>query len=63
MQGGLVQSLSQDGILEEGMATHASVFAWRFPWTEESGRRSPWSAKSQTQPKWTTYTHKTYRRA
>ena len=23
--------------LEKGMATHASVFAWRIPWTEEFG--------------------------
>ena len=23
--------------LEEGMATHFSTFAWRIPWTEESG--------------------------
>ena len=21
--------------LEEGMATHASILAWRIPWTEE----------------------------
>ena len=24
--------------LEEGMATHSSVLAWRIPWTEETGR-------------------------
>ena len=24
--------------LEEGMATHYSILAWRIPWTEESGR-------------------------
>ena len=23
--------------LEEGMATHSSVVAWRLPWTEEPG--------------------------
>ena len=23
--------------LEEGMATHSSVLAWRIPWTEEAG--------------------------
>ena len=23
--------------LEEGMATHATVLAWRIPWTEEPG--------------------------
>ena len=24
--------------LEEGMATHTSILAWRIPWTEEPGR-------------------------
>ena len=24
--------------LEEGMATHSSILAWRIPWTEEYGR-------------------------
>ena len=24
--------------LEEGVATHSSILAWRIPWTEESGR-------------------------
>ena len=23
--------------LEEGMATHSSIPAWRIPWTEETG--------------------------
>ena len=23
--------------LEEGMATHSSILAWRIPWTEETG--------------------------
>ena len=29
-----VQSLDQEDPLEEGMATHSSVLAWRIPWTE-----------------------------
>jgi len=33
-----VQSLGQDHPLEKGMATHASILAWRIPWTEEPGR-------------------------
>ena len=33
--------------LEEDMATHSSVLAWRIPWTEEPGG----STQSQTQPK------------
>ena len=32
-----VQSLSQEDPLEEVMATHSSVLAWRVPWTEEPG--------------------------
>ena len=35
--GDLVQSLSQEDPLEEGMATHSSILAWRIPWTEEPG--------------------------
>ena len=37
MQETWVQSLGQEDPLEEGMATHSSVPAWRIPWTEESG--------------------------
>ena len=33
----LVQSLGQEDPLEEGMAAHSSVLAWRIPWTEEPG--------------------------
>ena len=32
-----VQSLSQEDPLEEGMATHSSILAWRIPWTEKPG--------------------------
>ena len=28
---------SREDPLEEGMATHSSVLAWRIPWTEEPG--------------------------
>ena len=31
------RSLGQDDPLEEGMATHSSVLAWRIPGTEEPG--------------------------
>ena len=33
-----VQSLGQKDSVEEGMATHFSIFAWRIPWTVEPGR-------------------------
>ena len=31
------QSLGREDPLEEGMATHSSILAWRIPWTEEPG--------------------------
>ena len=30
-----VQSLGWEDLLEEGMATHSSILAWRISWTEE----------------------------
>ena len=33
-----VQSLGQEDLLEEGMATHSSILAWRMPGTEKPGR-------------------------
>ena len=33
-----VWSLGQEAPLEEGMATHSSILAWRIPWTEKPGR-------------------------
>ena len=38
MQETWVRFLSQEDPLEEGMATHSSILAWRIPWTEEPGR-------------------------
>ena len=35
MQEAWVQSLGWEDPLEEGMATHFSILAWRIPWTEE----------------------------
>ena len=35
MQEMLVGSLGPKDPLEEGMATHSSIIAWRIPWTEE----------------------------
>ena len=30
-----VRSLGWANPLEEGMATHSSILAWKIPWTEE----------------------------
>ena len=37
MQETWVRSLGWEDPLEEGMATHFSILAWRIPWTEEPG--------------------------
>ena len=39
MQETWVQSLGWEDSLEEGMATHSSICAWRTPWTEKSVRQ------------------------
>ena len=36
-QGKQVQSLGQEGPLEEKMATHSNILAWEIPQTEEPG--------------------------
>ena len=35
MQETKVQSLGQEDLLEEEMATHSSILAWILPWPEE----------------------------
>ena len=33
--------MGQNDLLEEGMATHSSIHAWRIPWTEEPSGLQP----------------------
>ena len=50
MQEMWVWSLGQEDPLEEEMATHSSILAWRTPWTQEpGGLQSMGLQKSQTQ--------------
>ena len=42
-----VWSLGQKDPLEEKMATHCSMLAWKVPWTEDLAGYSPTVAKSQ----------------
>ena len=51
MQETQVQSLNVKDALEEGIATHSSILAWRIPWTEEPGRLQSIVTKSWTQVK------------
>ena len=47
-----VQSLSQEDPLEEEMATHSSILAFRkTPWTEEPGRLNNMSVNNNNNPK------------
>ena len=48
MQETRVQSPGWKDPLEEGMATHASILAYRNPWTEEPGRLQSMGSQSQT---------------
>ena len=43
-----VQSLGWGESLEEGMATHSSILAWRIPWTEEPGGLQSMGSQSPT---------------
>ena len=44
-----VQSLGGEDHLEEGMATHSSLLAWKIPWTEEPGGLQSMGSQSWTQ--------------
>ena len=43
-----VQSLGQEDPLENEMATHSSILAWKIPWTEEPGGLQSMESQSQT---------------
>ena len=45
MQETRVRSLGREEPLEEGMAIHSSILAWRIPWTKEPG--GLWSMRLQ----------------
>ena len=46
-----VQSLGQEGPLEEGTANHSSVLACRIPWTEEPDGLQSTRSQSETRLK------------
>ena len=50
-----VQSLCQDDPLEEELATHSSILAWRIPWTEEPGRLQSMGSQ-RVRHDWATFT-------
>ena len=44
-----VQSLGQEDPLEEEMAAHCNILAWKIPWTEESGGLQPIGLQTKSQ--------------
>ena len=48
-----VRSLGWEDPLENRMATHSSILAWRIPWTEEPGGSCPWDVRVRAR----THTH------
>ena len=53
-----IQPLSQEYPLEQEMATHSCILAWKTPWTEEpGGLQCNGVAKSWTQLSAHTHTH------
>ena len=42
------RSLGWEGPLEEGIAAHSSILAWRIPWTEEPRGLQSLGSQSQT---------------
>ena len=52
-----VCSLGQGDPLENGMATHSSILAWRIPWTEEPVDYSPWDHKELDMTEATEHAH------
>ena len=44
-----VQSPGQEDPLEEEIAAHSSILAWRIPWTEEPGGLPSMGSQSQIQ--------------
>ena len=45
MQETWVRSLGREDPLENGMATHFGILAWRIPWTRRLAGYSPWGQK------------------
>ena len=45
------QFLGWEDPLEEGLATHSNILAWRIPWTEEPGGLQSMGSESRTQLK------------
>ena len=52
MQETQVQSLGREDPLEEEMATHSSILAWRIPWRGEPGGLQSMGCRESDTTKW-----------
>ena len=52
-----VWTLGQEDLLEEGMATHCSILAWRIPGTKEPDGLQSMGLQSQARLKWFSMHH------
>ena len=58
MQETQVGPLGREDALEEGMAPHSSILAWRIPWAEEpGGLQSMGSQRARQNQSYSTHTH------
>ena len=60
MQETWIQSLGWEDPLEEGMAPHSSILAWRIPWTEKPGELQSMGSQSDTTERLTLSFHFTF---
>ena len=58
MQETQVHSLGQEDLLEQELATHSSVVAWRIPWTEKRGWLQFMGSQRVGHDRATKHTHK-----
>ena len=58
MQETQVPSLGWEDPLEEDMATHSSILAWRIPWTEEPHGLCPHGQKELDMTEATLHAHR-----
>ena len=54
------QSLGWEDPLEEEMAAHSSILAWRIPWTEEPSRLQSMGLQHRTRLKWLNTQHSSF---
>ena len=57
MQETQVRSLGGEDPVEQDMATHSSIRAWKIPWTEEPGGLQPRGRRESDTPEHSKHRH------